>query len=165
MSMCRVIFCVVGTEYLLWPMSSLGKTLLAFALRHFVLHGQTCFLLQVSLDFLLLDSSPLWWKGHLLGVLVLEVLVDHHQFSSVQFSCSVVSDSLWPHESQHARPPCPSPTPRVYPTSCPLSRWWHPAISSSSVPFSSCPNPSEHQSLFQGVNSLHEVAKVLEFQL
>ena len=55
------------------------------------------------------------------------------------FSCSVVSDSLWPHELQHTRPPCPSPTPRVYSNSCPLSRWCHPAISSSVVPFSSCP--------------------------
>ena len=60
------------------------------------------------------------------------------QFSSVQFSRSVVSDSLRPHESQHARPPCPSPIPRVYPNSCPSSRWCHPAISSSVVPFSSC---------------------------
>ena len=60
-------------------------------------------------------------------------------FSSVQFSHSVVSDSLQPHESQHARPPCPSPTPRVYSKSCPSSRWCHPAISSSVVPFSSCP--------------------------
>ena len=51
-------------------------------------------------------------------------------FSSVQFSHSVVSDSLWPHESQHARPPCTSPTPRVYSNSCPLSRWCYPAISS-----------------------------------
>ena len=59
--------------------------------------------------------------------------------SSVQFSRSVVSDSLWPHESQHAGPPCPSPTPRVHPNSCPLSRWCHPAISSSVVPFSSWP--------------------------
>ena len=59
--------------------------------------------------------------------------------SSVQFSCSVVSDSLWPHESQHARPPCPSPTPGVRSNSCPSSRWCHPAISSSVVPFSSCP--------------------------
>ena len=58
---------------------------------------------------------------------------------SVQFSCSVVSDSLQPHESQHARPPCPSPTAGVYPNSCPSSRWCHPAISSSVVPFSSCP--------------------------
>ena len=59
--------------------------------------------------------------------------------SSVQFSPSVVSNSLWPHESQHDRPPCPAPTPRVHSNSCPLSRWCHPAISSSVVPFSSCP--------------------------
>ena len=58
---------------------------------------------------------------------------------SVQFSCSVVSDSLWPHESQHARPPCPSPTPGVYSNPCPLSQWCHPASSSSVVPSSSCP--------------------------
>ena len=57
---------------------------------------------------------------------------------SVQFSHSVVSDSLRPHELQHARPPCPSPTSRVHPNSCPLSRWCHPTISSSVVPFSSC---------------------------
>ena len=62
-------------------------------------------------------------------------------FSSVQFSRSVVSDSLWPHESQHARPPCPSPIPGVHSNSCPSSRWCHPAISSSVVPFSSCPHP------------------------
>ena len=59
--------------------------------------------------------------------------------SSVQFSHSVVSDSLWPHESQHARPPCPSPTPGVHSNSCPSSWWCHPAISSSVFPFSSCP--------------------------
>ena len=61
------------------------------------------------------------------------------RFSSVQFSHSVVSDSLWPHESQHTRPPCPSPTPGVHSDSCPSSQWCHPAISSSVVPFSSCP--------------------------
>ena len=59
--------------------------------------------------------------------------------SSIQFSCSVVSDSLWPHELQHARPPCPSPTPGVNSNSCTSSQWCHPAISSSVVPFSSCP--------------------------
>ena len=58
-----------------------------------------------------------------------------------QFSRSVVSDSLQPHESQHARPPCPSPTPGAYPNPCPLSRWCHLAISSSVVPFSSCLQP------------------------
>ena len=59
-------------------------------------------------------------------------------FQSVQFSCSVVSDSLQPHGLQHARPPCPSSTPGVYSNSCPLSRWCHPAISSSVIRFSSC---------------------------
>ena len=58
---------------------------------------------------------------------------------SVQFSRSVMFDSLRPHELQHARPPCSSPTPRVHSNSCPWSRWCHPAISSSVVPFSSCP--------------------------
>ena len=56
----------------------------------------------------------------------------------VQFSHSVVSDFLWPHELQHTRPPCPSPTARIYPNPCPSSRWCHPTISSSVVPFSSC---------------------------
>ena len=62
-----------------------------------------------------------------------------NQFSSVQFSCSVVSDPLGPHELQHARPPCPSPTPGVYSNSRPLSWWCHPPISSSVIPFSSFP--------------------------
>ena len=83
------------------------------------------------------------------------------QFSSVAQSCP----TLQPHESQHARPHCPSQTPRVYSNSCPLSRWCHPAISSSVIPFSSYPKPSKQQGLFQWVNSSHEVAKVLEFQL
>ena len=61
------------------------------------------------------------------------------QFSSVQFSHSVMSDSLQPHESQHAGPPCPSLTPGVYPNSCASNQWCHPAISFSVVPFSSCP--------------------------
>ena len=61
------------------------------------------------------------------------------QFSSVHFSRSVVSDSLWPHESPHARPPCPSPNPGVHSNSYPSSRWCHSAILSSAVPFSSCP--------------------------
>ena len=64
-------------------------------------------------------------------------------FSSVQFSRSVMSNSLWPHESQQARPPCPSPTPRVHPNSSVSSRWCHPAISFSVVPFSSCPDIKE----------------------
>ena len=67
------------------------------------------------------------------------MLIYSSQFSSVQFSRSVVSDSLRPHELQHARPPCPSPTPGVHSDSRPSSQWCHPAISSSVIPFSSCP--------------------------
>ena len=85
--------------------------------------------------------------------------------SSVQFSCSVVSDSLRPRESQHARPPCPSPTPGVHPNPCPLCQWCHPTISSSVIPFSSCPQSSQHQGVFKWVSSSYQVAKVLAFQL
>ena len=73
--------------------------------------------------------------------------------SSVQFCHSVVSDSLRPHELQHTRPPCPSPTRRVHSNSCPLSRWCHPAISSSVVPFSSCPQ-SLPESVFSNESTL-----------
>ena len=68
---------------------------------------------------------------------------------SVQFSHSVVSDSLQPHEPQHARPSCPSPTPGVHPNPCPLSPWCHPTISSSVVPFSSCPQSFPASGSFQ----------------
>ena len=70
-------------------------------------------------------------------------------FSSVQFSCSVVSDSLQPHELQHTRPHCLSPTPRAYANSCLLSWWCHPTISSSVVPFSSCPQSFTASGSFQ----------------
>ena len=65
-------------------------------------------------------------------------MINYEWMLSVQFSHSVMSDSLRPHGLQHARPPCPLPTPGVYPNSCPLSWWWHPTISSSVIPFSSC---------------------------
>ena len=67
------------------------------------------------------------------------VSATHQRESSDQISRSVVSDSLRPHESQHSRPPCSSATPEVHSDSCPSSQWWHPAISSSVVPFPSCP--------------------------
>ena len=70
-------------------------------------------------------------------------------FSSVQFSRSVVSDSLWPHELQHARPPCLSPTARVYPKPCSSSQWCHQTISSSVIPFSSCPQSFPASGSFQ----------------
>ena len=84
-----------------------------------------------------------------------------------QFSCSIMSDSLWPHVLQYARPPCPSPTPRAYSHSCPSSWWCHPIFSSS---FSSSPSPpafnlSQQQGLCKWLSSLHQVAKVMGFQL
>ena len=75
-------------------------------------------------------------------------------FASVQFSHSVMSDSLRPHESQHARPPCPSPTPGVCSNSCPSSWWCHPAISSSVVPFSSCPQSLPASRVFSNESAL-----------
>ena len=66
------------------------------------------------------------------------IIIPFSYSCSVQFGCSVMSNSLQPHGLQHSRPPCPSPTPRVYSNSCPLSRWCCPTISSSVVPFSSC---------------------------
>ena len=72
-----------------------------------------------------------WWQT--------KTLPSFQCINSVQFSLSVVSDSLQPHEPQHARPPCPSPTPGVHPNPCPLSWWCHPTISSSAVSFSYCP--------------------------
>ena len=79
-----------------------------------------------------------------------------YQFNSVAQSCP----TLRPHESQHSRPPCPLPTPRVHSDSCPSSPWCHPAISSSVVPFSSCPKSLPASQSFPWVNSSHEVAKV-----
>ena len=74
-----------------------------------------------------------------INYLVLDIALSFTYYLSVQFSHSVVSDSLQSHEPQHVRPLCPSPTPGVHPNSRPLSRWCHPAISSSVIPFSSCP--------------------------
>ena len=79
------------------------------------------------------DLIPLW--NGIYGKPIVTAII----YYSVQFSHSVMSDFLRPHELQHARPPCPSPTPRVHSNSHPSSRWCHPAISSSVVPFSSCP--------------------------
>ena len=89
--------------------------------------------------------DKLLWKGIWKRTIYVCVSV-----SSVQFSHSVVSDSLRPHELQHTRPPCPLPTPRAYPNSCPLSQWCHPTISSSVVHFSSCPQsfPASRSFLF-----------------
>ena len=106
-------------------------------------------------------GSPCWAciEGHRLRVLptwsfpVLNALKLQFLLESVQFSHSVMSDSLWPREMQHTRLPCQSSTPGAFSNSCPSSWWCHPTISSFVVPFSSC------------ISSSHQVAKVLEFQL
>ena len=84
-------------------------------------------------------KSPSHFLSNFNGRKSTETLEKNRNTTSVQFNCSVVSDSLRSHELQYARPPCPSPTPGVHPNSCPLNWWCHPAISSSVVPFSSCP--------------------------
>jgi len=87
------------------------------------------------------------------------------ELASVQFSCSVVSDSLHLHGLQHARLPCPWPTPGACSNSCPSTWWCHPTILSSVVPLSSCLQSFTASGSFQWVSSSHQVAKVLEFQL
>ena len=81
------------------------------------------------------------------------------------FSCSVMSNSLWPHGLKHARPPCPLPSPRACSNSCSLSQWCHPTISSSVVPFSTCLQSFPASESFLMSQLLHQVAKVLELQL
>ena len=96
------------------------------------------------------------WSITIWSVLIIIMTIMTHylsiyrfQFSSVHFSRSVMSDSLQPHDLQHARPPYPSPTPGVHPNPCLLSRWCHPTISSSVVPFSSCPQSFPASGSFQ----------------
>ena len=84
-----------------------------------------------------LDRCVHLW-GWTEGLSYIPLCLDTKSNHSVQFSCSVMSESLQPHGLQHARPPCPSPTPRVYSNSCPLSWWCHPTVSSFVIPFSSC---------------------------
>ena len=91
-----------------------------------------------------------WWES-----ITLDSALCRTFFSSVQFSRSVVSDSLWPHEPQHTRPPCLSLTPGVYPNPCPSSWWCHPTISSSVVPFPSCPQSFPASWSFSNESALH----------
>ena len=96
----------------------------------FLRHKQTFMLRQINIYFFLL---LLWWAHVYIVSFFCLGQKTHRHINSVQFSCSVVSDSLRPHEPQHARPPCLLPTPGVYPNSCPLSQWCHPTISSSVI--------------------------------
>ena len=101
-----------------------------------------------------------------LNNLIMATIYQCIQFSSVHFSRSVVSNSLWPHELQQARLPYPSPTSRACSNSCPSSQWCHPTISFSVIPFSSCLQSfPASESFFQWVISSHHMTKVLELQL
>ena len=116
----------------------------------------------LSVQWILVKQNTEAIYSHLSPCLICPIVI-----SSVQFS-SVVSDSLRLHELQHARPPCPSPTPRIHPNPCPLSRWCHPTISSSVIPFSSRPQsfpasgPSPMSQLFaSGGQSIRVSASTL----
>ena len=98
-------------------------------------------------------------------VATFKIYIYKYTYIVAQFSHSVVSNSLRPHKSQHARPPCPSPTLGVYPNPYPSSQWYHPTISSSVVPFSSCPQSLPASGSFPISQLFAWVAKVLEFQL
>ena len=95
-----------------------------------------------KINFRCSDMAGGFWSNHCKSLTFSFINSVGREFmllQSIQFSRSVVSDSLWPHELQHTRPLCPSPTPWVHSDSCPLSQWCHPAISSSVIPFSFCP--------------------------
>ena len=103
--------------------------------KKYVFGSSTHFFIGLFFWYWAAWTACVFWRLILCQLLHLQFFVS----LEVQFSCSVVSDSLLPHELQHARPPCPSPTAGVHPNPCPLSRWCQPTISSSVAPFSSCP--------------------------
>ena len=124
--MCSVASVVSNSLRHLCPWESPGKNtrVSCHALNQGILLTQRPNISLLHLPHCRRSLYPLSWKPR--------------KIYSVQFSCSVVSDSLWPHGLQHGRLPCPSPSPEVCSNSCPLSQWYHPTISSSVIPFSSC---------------------------
>ena len=144
---------------LIWTFFSLNGTVIFIQLpRATMFHFLTCLFKSFAIFLKSLINGPNNSGNYLIKMLStcviwlkrsLSTFNLYFDYRSVQFSPSVVSDSLRPHELQHARPPCPSPTPRVHSDSRTQSHWCHPAISSSVVPFSSCPQSSQQQSLFQ----------------
>ena len=119
--------------HLLFPVSINAHSILPVVHTKFLDVTSLCFIPIPNLS-----GNPVVLFSKYRQNLVNSFLKHSTEYSSLQFSRSVLSNSLWAHESQHARPPCPSPTPGVHSNSCPLSRWCHPAISSSVIPFSSC---------------------------
>ena len=121
------------------------------SISHMVIYMFQCDSLKSSHSYFL-PHSPTVCSLHLclFRCLAYKVIVTIflNSISSVQFSHSVVSDSLWPRKLQHARPPCLSPTAGVHPNPCPLSQWCHPTILSSVIPFSSAFNWDYHRQIF-----------------
>ena len=120
---------------------------------HLMSHSQISSAHNSGLYFNAIETRMIACKGFLFHYKGQMPKRDNHPHTrhvqSVQFSCSVMSDSLRLHEPQHTRLPCPSPTPGVHPNPCPLSRWCHPTISSFVVPFSSCPQSFPASGSFQ----------------
>ena len=110
------------------------------------------------------EKNSLKWGISVLSSFVFIIFKVVKLFSSVQFSRSIMYNSLQTHEPQHTRPPCPSPTPRVHPNPWPLSQWCHPTTSSSVIPFSSCPQSFPESGSFQMSQFFASGGKVLEFK-
>ena len=146
------------------PEGGNGNPLQYFCLENPMDRGAWCRLLPMGSQRVGHNwATDLIWSEELYPSCKLVTMITCAELCLGRFS--VMSNSLW-HESPHARPPCPSPTPGVHSDSRPSSQWCHQAISSSVIPFSSCPQSLPFpMSLFQWVKSSHEVAKVLEFQL
>ena len=112
------------------------------------------------------ESSANTWPSQWIVTVILTFSTEGYPFAQIsQISRSVVSDSLWPHESQHARVPCPSPFTGACSTSCPLNRWCHPTITSSVIPFSSCLQSFPASGSFLMSQLFPSGCQVLELQL
>ena len=157
------VFCPQKSTWLLYdkPTANIlsGEKVKAFPLRSGIRQG--CPLLQLLHNIVLeVLAMAIREEKEIKGI-----QIGKEEVKLLLFSCSVTSDSLRPHGLQHTRPPCPSPTPGIYSNSCPFSPWCHSTISSSVIPFSSCLQSFPASRSFPTVSSLHQVAKVLEFQL
>ena len=123
-------------------------------------HPSCCLPLTFNIPAIMIFKVWLW-----LCLVSLGCVQNKMQTPSVQFIHSVVSNSLWPHGPQHARPLCPSPAPRACSDSCPLSRWFHPTISSCAVPFSSCLQSFQASGSFQMFDLVLNICKLYSFTL
>ena len=156
------------TPHMSWESGCLYRKYTATAAPHFPPWSSVSFIIgwgrKIGQEYIYNYHLFEWLQLNLL----LSITQEHYLIirkASVQFSCSVVSNSLQPHGLQHTRPPCPSPTPRVHSNPCPLSRWFHPTISSSVVPFSSYLQSFPASGSFQMSQFFASGGQSIEFQL